>query len=286
MTRGARLGVALVAAAVVVLGAAAGGAGAATGTAGPISVTVLPVTSVRDGQTVNIDVRAPAGVVIYEIRAHLCLPGADLRSNFDFGFQGRRCTNIAVGHGDFEQSVAYPSGVAAGSLNTFKVGSGTASWVNELGYPASITCGPGHPCNLVVRVEITDDTVFYTAPLCYDAACATNDGGTPTSTSAFPSSTTTPAGGIQASGGAKRTGTKGSVANGRTTTAARRGGSGSDIRVGAVASPAGLSTPRSAAGRADTSRVLVAALAGMVAGGWIATAIANRRRRKLGASTT
>jgi len=151
-------------------GSVAAGA-ATTGAAGPIDVSVSPTSRLADGQAVTITATAPRGVLIYEIRAHLCIAGKDVTNGYDFGFQGKRCTNVAVGHSDVEQSAPFPNGVATGTLDAFKVGTGTKRWVNELGFPETITCGPEHPCALVVRVEITDAAMFFTAPLCFGATC-------------------------------------------------------------------------------------------------------------------
>ena len=97
--------------------------------------------------------------------------GISIRTNFDFGFQGQRCVNVAVGHGDVEQTIEYGGGVNAGNLDTFKVGAGSVRWVNELGYDQVIDCGPGHPCDLAIRVQITDNTLFFSVPLCYGPTC-------------------------------------------------------------------------------------------------------------------
>jgi hypothetical protein len=173
---------------IIVLGGTAsfaGGAGAANGSVGAISVRASPTSRVGDGQVVSIHVEAKPGTAIYQVSAHLCTAGPDIRTSFDFGFQGRRCTNDAVGTGDIEKSAEYGSGVAAADLDSFRLGAGRVRWVNELGYPNTLHCGPGHPCDLVVRIQITDDTIFFNAPLCYGATCP------PEGTGASPASRST-----------------------------------------------------------------------------------------------
>jgi hypothetical protein len=300
----------------IALGALAFGtpeAGATTGHAGPIAVAVTPDARLVDGQSLHITADAPSGVVIYEIRAHLCLAGPNVRSNFDFGFQGQRCSNVAVGHGDFEQSVSYPSGVSSGSLNTFKVGVGTARWVDELGYPGTISCGPGHPCDVIVRIQITDATVFFDEPLCFDASCPSDSGGggattttvavsSPTS-SAGSGTTSTTVGSVGAnharSGGPKPTGTNAST--GTKGSQAATGGNGTAD--GGANRSASAATANRAANEPtihdgdSSAHLLIATLAGAVAGGWIvsivmrgegwvAFAIAKRRRRRPGLRAT
>ena len=79
---------------------------AVDGTVGPITFTV---TRDINGQRVAIHAQAADGVLIYELRVHLCVPNANVRTNFDFGFQGKKCTNAPVGAGDIEQVVASPT---------------------------------------------------------------------------------------------------------------------------------------------------------------------------------
>jgi hypothetical protein len=150
---------------------ASSAAGAVDGHAGPVTLHVTPTNGLADGQAVSIRASVPSGVRIYELRAHLCVPGRALETNFDFGFQGRRCTNLKVGRGDIERSAAFGEGTTNATLDGFHVGEGRVHWVNELGFDQTIQCDATHPCDLVVRAQITDDTVFYSAPLCFGPAC-------------------------------------------------------------------------------------------------------------------
>jgi hypothetical protein len=125
----------------------------------------------------RVDARTSSPVQIYEIRGHVCLPDHDVRTNFDFGFEGRACPNVAIGDGDVDPSAAFPNGVADGRLDNVRVSTGAARWVNELGFPGSIRCDASHPCDLVVRVEITDGTVFVTVPLCGTRPCTASSSG-------------------------------------------------------------------------------------------------------------
>ena len=286
-----RRNVSLVIAAAPLLGALVfgmGSAGAVAGKAGPIAVTVTPTVGVADGQAVVVHATAPAGTKIYELRAHLCVPGKKLRSNFDFGFEGRRCTNAAVGAGDIERVAAFPSGVTAATLEGFKIGEGTVHWVNELGYDQTIDCGPDRPCDLVVRVQITNDTVFYSAPLCYGSACPAEGASTPTASTPTTSTSTTPG----RSGSKTSTSGAGTpaIGAGRTSKtnpdgspvsagspgarAAGRSGSGSSgAAAGASAAVATIAAPW------PLSRTLLVGLIGAL-GGAGATLLLGRLRRR------
>jgi hypothetical protein len=148
---------------------------ATAGNAGPVTVSV----TAKSAGTIGVHVTAPSGVEIYEIRAHLCVPG-DVSNTYDFGFQGKLCSNAPIGAGDFEKVAAYADGASQGSLE-MHVEAGSVDWVNERGFPGTLTCGPDKTCNLVVQVQVTDATVYYTAALCIGASCpqdpAAPDGG-------------------------------------------------------------------------------------------------------------
>ena len=249
---------------------------AVDGTVGPITFTVTPSTQVNDGQPIAIHAQAADGVLIYELKAHLCVPNANLRTNFDFGFQGKKCTNAPVGAGDTEQIVSFPNGATAGDLDTFKVGVGTVHWVNELGYDQTIDCGPGKQCDVVVRAQITNGTAFFTVPLCYGADCPA-EGAPPVDPAAAapppsdpPASTEPPAaasgsaaGGPTSAGGNASGGTNGGGAAGANGSGTAADGSEQALAATgtAVPSPRDLS-PRSrvllAAGATAGAAVLIA----------------------------
>jgi hypothetical protein len=152
-------------------------AGAATGTVGPLTVSATPISGLSDGSVVVVHADAPAGTVIYELKARWCTPQglAPVRNTYDFGFQGKRCASVPVGGGEAESVAAYPEGSASGDV-ALRAGVGSVQWVNDLGYLGTLTCGPGSPCLLVVQAQITDATVFYNAVLCFGADCPAEPG--------------------------------------------------------------------------------------------------------------
>ena len=248
---------------------------AVDGTVGPITFTVTPSTQVNDGQPIAIHAQAADGVLIYELKAHLCVPNANLRTNFDFGFQGKKCTNAPVGAGDTEQIVSFPNGATAGDLDTFKVGVGTVHWVNELGYDQTIDCGPGKQCDVVVRAQITNGTAFFTVPLCYGrlpaegappvdpAAAAPPPSDPPASTEPPAAASGSAAGGPTSAGGNASGGTNGGGAAGANGSGTAADGSEQALAATGttVPSPHDLS-PRSrvllAAGATAGAAVLIA----------------------------
>jgi len=184
-----------------------------TGTAGQnngtATVTVTPTTRLVAGQTVNIHAEATNGSELFEIRAHLCAHNSGQMNRFKFSFDYSMCAPVALSpDADAETKVEIPPGVTAGDL-AFRVGVGTATWTTANppydppeGATHTLTCGPDAPCNLVVALEVTNDTVFFTAPLCYGDQCpaeASPNGSPPpaaaagSSDSAPPTDTAAPA---------------------------------------------------------------------------------------------
>jgi len=272
-----------------------GDAGAAVARSGSVVVAAVPTTRVVDGQTVAIRAVSATGAQIYQLRAHLCSAGSEVRTNFDFGFQGRRCANVALGMGSIEQTAEYGSGVNNAELNSFKVGVGDVRWVNELGFDQVLQCGPGHPCNLVVRAQITDDTIFFNFPLCYGGACPPEHAQpvtlvpTPTSTSTtvHPTTTTTTTNvaaapsrgssvGLPGGPGAPTPPARGTStrAGAKARTAAGKVVPVSHVTDGAASpAPASRAAPKNDApvdrSPSQTKRVLLAGLAGAIGSAWI-----------------
>jgi len=267
---------------------------ALVGTAGPIKLTVAPVTNLSDGSDVTIHAEAQPGTSIYSVTGHLCLPG-EHTGDFFFGFLGPACTDKPVGQSDVEK-ITVLGGDSSADL-TFKVGTGTTNWMNDRGYPYTITCDDTHPCDLVIRVEITNSTVYFRAPLCFGAACPPDLSGLP----APPVTTaTTPAGAPAAAAaatandaGSKGTGggaDHGATAGGsaatttvpagsdqsasRASTSSRSSsapdGTALDTAQNAVAIPSG--------GMSQGLRVFIAALAGAIGGARIITVVGRARR--------
>jgi len=266
-------------------------AGAVGGNAGPLTVTV---DKTADGSGVTARAEAPAGVLIYEIVAHYCLPLANIRNTFDFGFQGRKCTSAPVGDSDTEQKVEYPDGAGAVELPYFRFGVGTTRWVNSRGYDQEITCGPGRPCDVVIQLQITDGTVYFPATVCFDeGTCPAGTIGEPPPPPpppppADPPPVTAPA--ASESGGAPSGSSGGSPPT--TTVAAASGKGGGDGSAGgagasssngdpdAQARSAGITLSATDAGPSQATRVRAAAIAG-VAGGVLIVGLISRGRRRM-----
>jgi hypothetical protein len=140
-----------------------------SGTTGSAEVTVTPTEGLTDGQAVTVTVKVNDGA-LYEIAAHLCSPTMPIKNRFNFSFQGEYCSPSSVSpSADTEVVKTVPPGQAQDQL-TFHVGIGTGQpWVDDLNNNThQLTCGPGSPCWLLVKLQVTGDTLFYAAPVAFD----------------------------------------------------------------------------------------------------------------------
>ena len=238
----------------------------------------------------HVHAEVPQGTELFEIRAHLCQHGAAITDTYAFGFQDGFCPNAPIGDGDFEQKVELPRGTTAGDLDSFKVGTGTVNWTDELGDTHSLTCGPGAPCDLVVQLQITDTTVFFTTVACYSDCPAPDPNGPPAipvgAAAAAPPAAPAPAadGGSSAAGGKAASGAAAAPASAAPATGAptsrasgsAKGAASSEI---VAASAASSSDPS----LSTTARVLAGEAAGLI-GGVLIVLIVVRGRRKLAMS--
>lgn len=265
------------------------------GNAGPVTVTV---EKTADGQGITARAEAPAGVLIYEIVAHTCITGSNVRTTSDFGFQGRKCTNAPVGGGDVEQLVELPNGAGAAEIPYFRIGTGTTRWVNSRGYDQAITCGPGQPCDVVIQLQVTDGTVYYPATLCFDAVCPAGTVGEtpPPSPPAAPVVPVAPVAGTEspavtpAPGAAKagKVPTAAAASDATSVDKPAAGGSASASNGdpdGDAARSSGISLSTVDGGRAQATRVRAAAVAGL-AGGVLIVGLISRGRRQMEESSS
>jgi hypothetical protein len=262
---------------------------------GPLVVTVTPASNVSDGQTVSIHADAATGTVIYSITAHTCIPGK-VTGDHSFGFTGQYCPNVPIGSGEVEKLASF-SGATSADMQ-YRVGSGTASWYNEGGFPYAITCDDTHPCDLVLKVEITNGTQYVRVPLCYGTACPAeaptggqSDGGASGSGPPAAGSTGTGAGASSASGGSAPgdgSSGKGAPTASQTVTDAgtsRHQGGGGTSHSTTPASDSSLDSARAASitsPSGDSSRglrVFVAALAGALCTARVFWVISRAKQR-------
>jgi len=257
---------------------------------GPVTFTV---DRTADGAGAKVRARAAEGVLIFDLQAHLCIHGSGVRTFFDFGFSGKKCTNAPVGGSDVEQRVKYPDGTTVAELPVFRLGQGTVRWSNAEGFDQEITCLPGTPCDLVVLAQITRGEAIYTAELCFTPVCppGTVGGPDPDDPPPVPNTAAPPppagdeaAGGAAAAGGTRATGGSGAP----RAAGGGRDGSDADADAGDAAAENRASERRASTvsvgtptgGPSQAVRVQAAAAAGL-AGGALIVGLVGRGRRML-----
>ena len=252
---------------------------AVNGSAGDLTLTAEPNVHLVDGQTVSVHVQA-TNVSIYSLTTHICVPGK-VNGDYAFSFSGPFCSKVPVGSGTVQQQVVTP-GTQTADL-AVKVGEGTANWINERGFPYSVTCDPTTSCDLVVQVEITNSTVYAQVPLCYATVCpgapvefigppGVTGGATVVSPVAGTPSATPPGVASNSSGGGSN-----------PTAASRPALTGESRSSTPAAAPARLHDQATTiTGNSGLSRGLRVLIAGLVAalGGMRIMSVINKHRRK------
>jgi len=134
----------------------------------PLDVTASSGLNMHDGQVMTVTVVAKAGSAFYGLDARLCAGRAAIENFYDFSPDpAGKCilhplSNDSDAH--LELPVAPP--YHTGTLH-FRVGVGTSQFKTEDLTNASITCGPGHPCQLVVRLQYPNGFGFKAFPITF-----------------------------------------------------------------------------------------------------------------------
>lgn len=160
---------------------AAGGAGAepiATGgdpahvgvqdPAIPLQVAVTGNTGLHDGDPVSVHVEPKDGSVVYGFEAIMCAGNAQFSVDADIRptYTGKCITNpLSPSSQKYMAVKADPPFKVAEA--TFKVGVGTNTYSTRDGDPVAITCGPGHPCQLVLKLQYPNGFGFAAYPLTF-----------------------------------------------------------------------------------------------------------------------
>ncbi len=134
----------------------------------PLDVKVNKKSGLSDGDTVTVHVQAKSGSKIYGADARLCQADPSIDNSADYApTQGGQCIAAPLSSSSdafVEQAAPDPNT----SLDlSFRVGTGTSAYQMQDGTGVSITCGSGHPCALVVRLQIPNGFGFETFDLSY-----------------------------------------------------------------------------------------------------------------------
>ncbi len=149
---------------------AASGQGAATTTTQPIplKVAVSGTTNLHDGQVVTVTVTADPGSAFYGLDARLCAGSPAITTFYDYTPDpaGNCILHPLSSNSDAYLEVPVASPYKTGTL-TFRVGVGTDHFTTENLDKVAITCGPAHPCQLVVRLQYPNGFGFRSFPVTF-----------------------------------------------------------------------------------------------------------------------
>lgn len=135
----------------------------------PVTVEVLPDHGATDGAEIAVKATPNVGSQIFGFEARLCRGGTEYRNEADFDpmITGKCISKpLSAASQEYQEVPAKPPYEVAETK--FKVGVGTDSFKTERGEQVSITCGPGHPCVIVLKLQYPDNFAFRSYPVSYD----------------------------------------------------------------------------------------------------------------------
>jgi len=134
----------------------------------PLTVTVSSTSGLTDAEAVTVHVTPDAGSNVYGAEAFLCAPDttysldADIRPSLSGKCVTKRLSPNSLDY--LNKPVGPPYQVLDLS---FPVGVGTDQFTTQDGRNVTITCGPGHPCTLVLKLQFSHGFGFKAIPLTY-----------------------------------------------------------------------------------------------------------------------
>ncbi len=134
----------------------------------PLSVSVSPAAGLGNGSDVTIHVAPAAGSKIFGFEARLCKAGVDYvnEADFDPTITGK-CASKALS-ATSEEYKEVPAKPPFDALDaTFKVGIGSDSFKTEQGTPTTVSCGPGSPCVVVLKLQYPNGFAFRSYPVSF-----------------------------------------------------------------------------------------------------------------------
>ena len=140
----------------------------------PVSVQVpeaggRPVTDgVVDGQTVTVHAEAQSGSLLFGVEARLCRGDRAVVTDGDFApTVGGICIDRPFS-GNSDAKVSVVGQEPYGPLEvSFRVGVGSTTFVTQYDGPTTITCGPGSPCQIVLKLQYPKGFGFQGIPVSY-----------------------------------------------------------------------------------------------------------------------
>ncbi len=134
----------------------------------PLTVTQTPTSGLHDGSKVSFHIVPTAGEQVFGVSVRLCAGDAKIEQLDDFE---PATAGKCIGHALSSNSdllIETAGNPPYQSLDVdFRVGVGTDTFKMTDGTPVSITCGPGHPCQIVLMLQVPNAFGFKTYPVTY-----------------------------------------------------------------------------------------------------------------------
>lgn len=134
----------------------------------PLKVALSSTTGLSDGQEVSIKVTPDGGSQVYGLEVFVCAPNQTFTQDADVRpTQSGKCISkrISAKSDDYKFVKVGPPYREANV--TFRVPVGTDTYLTDEGRQVAITCGPGNPCQLVMKLQYPDGFGFRAYPLTY-----------------------------------------------------------------------------------------------------------------------
>ena len=169
------------------------------------TINVSSATSgLSTGAEVHFTVNTTSTVTLNKVEAKICRPGFATYTTTTFGYSGSsgtRCVyepGISSGSlgGQYRLGPIPFSAVTTSGDQKIVVGTGTVNWINTSGFgpPAALVCDSANPCDLVINVGLTGDTVtdtFFIQQLTFAGGVTTTTTATTAPVTTAPVTTTT-----------------------------------------------------------------------------------------------
>jgi len=134
----------------------------------PGEIRVVGNTNARDGQAVTVTIIAGTGSQIFGFDIRLCAGDAAFRFDSDIRpTQGGKCVLNPLSAASEASQEIQADPPFSKAETTFRVGVGTDRFKTTGGREVTITCGPGHPCQLALKVQFPGGFAFRSYPVMY-----------------------------------------------------------------------------------------------------------------------
>ena len=134
----------------------------------PVRVDVPPVDGAIDGEAVTVHASPEPGSLLYGVEARLCRGDAAITDEGTFTpTLGGVCIDKPLSVNSDSKVLVAGSEPFTGIDLTFRVGVGTTTFATQYSGPTSITCGPGTPCQIVLKLQYPKGFGFKGIPVTY-----------------------------------------------------------------------------------------------------------------------